>query len=166
MVDGAERRAMTESLDELLRRWPFFRLVPERHFDAVRALAGEERYDFGDVIVKQGDEVDAFYLLTLGPRARGQGNGATSRDRAGDAAPRRHVRRDCAPLRRDAEGDGSMQHGSGGAAIRSRRFPDAPGRVTRNSDTPSRAPRACARCTASCTSSATSAGYRRALCRR
>ena len=60
---------MTDSLDEALRRWPFFRLVPEQHLDKVRALAREERYEFGDVIVKQGDEVDAFYLLTLG-RAR------------------------------------------------------------------------------------------------
>ncbi len=60
---------MTESLDEALRRWPFFRLLPEQHLDNVRALAREERYEFGDVIVKQGDEVDAFYLLTSG-RAR------------------------------------------------------------------------------------------------
>jgi HlyB family type I secretion system ABC transporter len=60
---------MTESLDAALRRSPVFRLLPETHLDEVRALAREERYDFGDPIVKQGDAVDAFYVLTLG-RAR------------------------------------------------------------------------------------------------
>ena len=65
----AARHAMKEPLDDALRRWPFFRLVPEKHLGRVRALAQQERYEFGDVIVRQGDEVDAFYLLTLG-RAR------------------------------------------------------------------------------------------------
>ncbi len=57
---------MSDSVDEALRRWPFFRLVPAQHLDKVRALASEERYEFGDVIVKQGDDVDAFYVLTVG----------------------------------------------------------------------------------------------------
>ena len=60
---------MTDRVGDALKRWPFFRLVAESHLDKVRALAREERYDFGDVIVKQGEDVDALYVLTLG-RAR------------------------------------------------------------------------------------------------
>jgi len=56
-------------LDEALRRSPFFRILSDEHLAQVGALAREEHHDFGDVIIKQGDEVDAFYLLTLG-RAR------------------------------------------------------------------------------------------------
>src|SRR4029078_13012531 len=39
------------------------------HLGKVRALGHQERYEFGDIIVKQDDEVDAFFVLTLG-RAR------------------------------------------------------------------------------------------------
>jgi HlyB family type I secretion system ABC transporter len=60
---------MTGAIDEALRRSPFFRILSEQHLGQVSALAREERYDFGDVIIKQGDAVDAFYLLSLG-RAR------------------------------------------------------------------------------------------------
>src|SRR5262245_18599016 len=69
MGAGSGRGAMTESLDAALCGSPVFRLVPEPQLDQIRALGNEERYDFGDTIVRQGDEVDAFFVLTLG-RAR------------------------------------------------------------------------------------------------
>jgi ATP-binding cassette subfamily B protein len=45
------------------------RFLSDEHFDAIEPLLQEEHYDFGDVIVKQGDPADAFYVLTTG-RAR------------------------------------------------------------------------------------------------
>ena len=60
---------MPRPLDEILRRSPFFRFLPEDHFDSVCDLLHEERLDFGEVIVRQGDEAKALYILTSG-RAR------------------------------------------------------------------------------------------------
>ena len=46
-----------------------FRFVSDEHFGAIEPLLQEEHYDFGDVIVKQDDSADSFYVLTRG-RAR------------------------------------------------------------------------------------------------
>jgi HlyB family type I secretion system ABC transporter len=54
---------------EILRRSSAFRFLSEEHFAAVEPLLQEESYDFGDVIVKQADPADSFYILTKG-RAR------------------------------------------------------------------------------------------------
>src|SRR5438128_98993 len=54
---------------EFLRRSPVFRFVSDEHFDAIEPLLEEEHYEFGDVIVKQGDPAISFYVLTRG-RAR------------------------------------------------------------------------------------------------
>jgi HlyB family type I secretion system ABC transporter len=54
---------------EILRRSAAFRFLSEEHFAALEPLLQEESYDFGDVIVKQGDPADSFYILTKG-RAR------------------------------------------------------------------------------------------------
>jgi HlyB family type I secretion system ABC transporter len=54
---------------EILRRSSVLRFLSDEHFDAIEPLLQEEHYDFGDVIVKQGDPADAFYVLTTG-RAR------------------------------------------------------------------------------------------------
>src|SRR2546421_12212242 len=54
---------------EILRRTSVFRFVSDEHFGAIEPLLQEEHYDFGDVIVKQDDPADAFYVLTRG-RAR------------------------------------------------------------------------------------------------
>jgi HlyB family type I secretion system ABC transporter len=54
---------------EILRRSSAFRFVSDEHFEAIEPLLQEEHYDFGDVIVRQGDPADAFYVLTKG-RAR------------------------------------------------------------------------------------------------
>jgi HlyB family type I secretion system ABC transporter len=45
------------------------RFLSDEHFDAMTPLLQEEHYDFGDLIVKQGDPADSFYVLTTG-RAR------------------------------------------------------------------------------------------------
>src|SRR5437016_9704769 len=54
---------------EILRRTSVFRFVSDEHFGAIEPLLQEEHYDFGDVIVKQDDPADSFYVLTRG-RAR------------------------------------------------------------------------------------------------
>ena len=54
---------------EILRRSSAFRFLSEEHFAALEPLLQEESYDFGDVIVKQADPADSFYILTKG-RAR------------------------------------------------------------------------------------------------
>src|SRR5207247_9202095 len=54
---------------EILRRSSVFRFVSDEHFGAIEPLLEEEHYEFGDVIVKQGNPADSFYVLTTG-RAR------------------------------------------------------------------------------------------------
>ena len=54
---------------EILRRSSVFRFVSDEHFEAIEPLLQEEHYEFGDVIVKQGDPANSFYVLTRG-RAR------------------------------------------------------------------------------------------------
>src|SRR6266508_2254153 len=54
---------------EFLRRSSVFRFVSDEHFDAIEPLLQEEHYEFGDVIVRQGDPANSFYVLTRG-RAR------------------------------------------------------------------------------------------------
>ncbi len=55
--------------DTLLRRASLFQFLPEEHFEKLRALLEEEHYEFGDLIVRQGDAADSFYILMSG-RAR------------------------------------------------------------------------------------------------
>jgi len=54
---------------EMVRRSSVFRFISDEHFDAIEPLLQEEHYDFGDLIVRQGDPADSFYVLTKG-RAR------------------------------------------------------------------------------------------------
>ena len=54
---------------EILRRSSVFRFLSDEHFGAIEPLLEEEHYEFGDVIVKQDDPADSFYVLTKG-RAR------------------------------------------------------------------------------------------------
>jgi ATP-binding cassette subfamily B protein len=60
---------MPRPIDDILRRSAFFRFVPEDRYESVSALLREERLDFGELIVRQGDEADALYILVSG-RAR------------------------------------------------------------------------------------------------
>ena len=54
---------------EIVRRSSAFRFLSDEHFAALEPLLQEEHYDFGDVVVKQDDPADSFYVLTRG-RAR------------------------------------------------------------------------------------------------
>jgi len=54
---------------EILRRSSIFRFLADEHFAAIEPLLQEEHYEFGDLIVKQDDPADSFYVLTKG-RAR------------------------------------------------------------------------------------------------
>src|SRR5438128_2528775 len=62
---------------DLLRRSDLFRFLPDEHFEKIRPLLQEERHDFGDLIVKQGDPASAFYILISG-RARVVKSGANN----------------------------------------------------------------------------------------
>ena len=67
--------------EELLRRSSLFHLLPDEDFEKLRPLLQEEHYEFGDVIVRQGEPAEAFYVLIAG-RARAikaQANGEESR---------------------------------------------------------------------------------------
>src|SRR5213079_3077166 len=54
---------------EILRPSSVFRFLADEHFAAIEPLLEEEHHEFGDVIVKQDDPADSFYVLTRG-RAR------------------------------------------------------------------------------------------------
>ena len=55
--------------EDLLRRSSLFHLLPAEDYEKLRPLLQEEHYEFGDVIVRQGEEGEAFYILISG-RAR------------------------------------------------------------------------------------------------
>ena len=55
--------------DSLLRRSLLFQFLPDEYFDKIVPLLQEEQYEFGDILVRQGDPADAFYVLVSG-RAR------------------------------------------------------------------------------------------------
>jgi HlyB family type I secretion system ABC transporter len=60
---------MTPRFEEMLRRTSLVRFVPESHYPRLRDLFQEARYDFGDVIIQEGQEAEAFFVLVTG-RAR------------------------------------------------------------------------------------------------
>jgi len=60
---------MSPRFEAVLRRTAFMRFVSEDHYGALRDLFDEIHFDFGDIIVRQGEEADAFYVLVSG-RAR------------------------------------------------------------------------------------------------
>ncbi len=64
---GEPDRDMNE--EPFLTQSSVFRFLPPEHQDRVRSLFRKVRYDFGEVIVRQGDPADAFYVLVAG-RAR------------------------------------------------------------------------------------------------
>src|ERR1700746_2413321 len=54
---------------EIRGRSSVFRFLSDEHFAAIEPLLQEEHHEFGDVIVKQDDPANSFYVLTRG-RAR------------------------------------------------------------------------------------------------
>jgi len=67
---------------DLLRRSALFRFLPDEHFEKIRSLLQEERHDFGDLIVKQG-EPPALLYIDFGTRPRGE---IGSEQRRGDCS--------------------------------------------------------------------------------
>ncbi|MGI8889421.1 MAG: peptidase domain-containing ABC transporter [Chthoniobacterales bacterium] len=55
--------------EDLLRRSALFQFLPEGPFAKLRSLLQEETYEFGDLLVRQSDSADSFYVLVSG-RAR------------------------------------------------------------------------------------------------
>ncbi|MEO6872766.1 MAG: peptidase domain-containing ABC transporter [Chthoniobacterales bacterium] len=55
--------------DTLLRRTSLFQFLSDEHFEKLRSLLQEEQYEFGDLIVRQDEPADSFYVLLSG-RAR------------------------------------------------------------------------------------------------
>ncbi len=55
--------------EPFLQQSSVFRFFPQEHQERVRSLFRKVQYDFGDLIVRQGDPADAFYILMTG-RAR------------------------------------------------------------------------------------------------
>ena len=55
--------------ENLLRRSSLFQFLPEEHFEKLRSLLQEENHEFGDLLVRQSELADAFYVLLSG-RAR------------------------------------------------------------------------------------------------
>jgi CRP-like cAMP-binding protein len=60
---------MTQHQNEVLERSSLFRFLPEERADCLRSVLQEEHFEFGDVIVREGDEANACYILVNG-RAR------------------------------------------------------------------------------------------------
>lgn len=65
---------MTELEKRLLQRSVFFRFMPEGLLSEIADLLQRRSYRFGEVIIREGDEADAWYLLASG-RARVLRNG-------------------------------------------------------------------------------------------
>ncbi len=55
--------------ESLLRRSSLFQFLPDEPFEKLRQLLQEESYEFGDLLVRQGEPADSFYVLVSG-RAR------------------------------------------------------------------------------------------------
>jgi ATP-binding cassette subfamily B protein len=55
--------------ESLLRRSSLFQFLPDDVFEKVRSLLQEENYEFGDLLVRQGDPANSFFVLLSG-RAR------------------------------------------------------------------------------------------------
>ena len=58
-----------DDTEELLRNSPLLKFLPDEQRAQLYGLFQKERFEFGDLIVREGDEADAFYFLASG-RAR------------------------------------------------------------------------------------------------
>jgi len=55
-----------ERFEQLLKDSALLRFIPEVYFPTLESLFQHEHHEFGDIIVNEGDEADAFYILTQG----------------------------------------------------------------------------------------------------
>jgi CRP-like cAMP-binding protein len=56
----------TETLERILREHPFFKEVKEHHLRAIIESATVVRFEPGDVIFREGDLAQSFYLIRTG----------------------------------------------------------------------------------------------------
>ncbi len=109
--------------ESLLRRSSLFQFLPDEPFDKLRQLLQEESYEFGDLLVRQGEPADSFYVLVSG-RAR-----VVKADQAGNEIVLATLKPgDSFGESALTEGgtrnrDGSLQHGGRSAPSRSLRLP-------------------------------------------
>lgn len=57
---------MTHNLDTILREHPFFQGLAEQHLQIIAGCAKNVRFDAGEVIFRQGEPADQFYLIREG----------------------------------------------------------------------------------------------------
>jgi ATP-binding cassette subfamily B protein len=57
---------MSDRIDEILRCSSLFRFLSADNFEKLRPLLREEHYEFGDVIVRQGEDANAYYIVLSG----------------------------------------------------------------------------------------------------
>jgi len=55
-----------ETLEPILRQHPFFKDLPEKYFTFILGCASHVVFKAGDVILKEGESADKFYLLRSG----------------------------------------------------------------------------------------------------
>ena len=56
----------TENLERILRDHPFFNGIKDEHLRSIVENATVERFEPGDIIVKEGDPAQTFYLIRSG----------------------------------------------------------------------------------------------------
>ena len=57
---------MDSRFEEVLRGSAIMRFVPAEHYTRLRDSFTTEHFEFGELIVRQGDAADAFYILVNG----------------------------------------------------------------------------------------------------
>ena len=65
-LKGPLRSHISKEQADVLSRCSLFRFVPEGHRARLHELFKYGRYEFGDLIIKQGDPADAFFVLVSG----------------------------------------------------------------------------------------------------
>lgn len=57
---------MIETLEPIIREHPFFKGIDDRYIKFIVGCAKNKRYDGGDVIAREGEPADRFYLIREG----------------------------------------------------------------------------------------------------
>ncbi len=62
-----------ETLEPILKEHPFFKGLEQKYFDFILGCASNVFFKAGDVILKEGDSADKFYLIRSGKAAISMG---------------------------------------------------------------------------------------------
>jgi CRP/FNR family cyclic AMP-dependent transcriptional regulator len=55
-----------ETLEPILRKHSFFKDLPEKHFEFILSCASHKLFKADEIILKQGESADKFYLIRSG----------------------------------------------------------------------------------------------------